>query len=372
MESQDNNINIIKKLCDCQNVKYLSSGGNGSVYLVIVDDEKFIYKIEKMDKYDENNILTSEYYRQIEFDRDVAINYPNKFLVLKNHGLITDCTYEHPKYKDVIKKLSENNNLHPRAERALKRFIRKNSQRDCYWLVYVPYLDGSYNEIQTQIYNDDNLFLDFLYQVIDSINIMKTNGYAQNDLNPNNIMYKKIRNKYRWYIIDYGYVYNNKFPMTEMDINLQKRDLFGMDLATLICFCVSPNLFKFMDQTNIKEDETVFATNIVNENIYEHIQIILNKFESKAHIIISIAICQILEPHTFLKCLLVPKKVYKKYKNDQLFPELLIYCLEHHKDETYNNILVTIKTKLLGQKAGQIYYDKYIKYKTKYISLKNP
>jgi len=366
------NIEIIKKLCNCSDVKYLSSGGNGSAFLVTINDKKIIYKLEKMDEYDTNNKLTSEYYRQIQFN-NIAINYPNKFLILENHGLITNCTYKHPKYDEFVKVLKEDTNIKPRRKRALERFLRKNSQLDCYWLAYVPYLDGSYDDIRTHIYENPDMFLDFMYQIIETINIMRNEGYSQNDLNSNNIMYKKInKNKYQWYIIDYGYVYNKKFPITILDKNLHDRDLFGMDLANLIYFCTSPSLDKFIKDNEIKEDDNIFYENIKNELIFSKIKKYLDYFEQKAHMTVSEIICKILYPDIYLKCILTPEHIYRKYKNDQLFPKILMYCLEHHNDIEYDDILLQIKNEMNKQQGGNdTYMHKYMKYKLKYINLKN-
>jgi hypothetical protein len=98
-------------------IKEIGSGYNGTAYLAEYNNIKMIYKIEKMDVYDDNEPLTSEYYRQIDFNKKIAINNPNKFLVLKSHGIIYNCEYTHPKW-DSIQHLSE----HRR-----QRFIRKNT-----------------------------------------------------------------------------------------------------------------------------------------------------------------------------------------------------------------------------------------------------
>ena len=45
-------------------------------------------KIEKLDVHDKDKIYTSEYLRQVKFDDDIAQYYPDKFTVLKGHGII--------------------------------------------------------------------------------------------------------------------------------------------------------------------------------------------------------------------------------------------------------------------------------------------
>ena len=89
-------------------IKELGSGGNGTAYLIKVGKEKLIYKLERMDKYDKTKPLTSEYYRQIKFNEEIAIHHPDKFMVLRSHGVIYDCKYEHPKHKEFVKNMGKN------------------------------------------------------------------------------------------------------------------------------------------------------------------------------------------------------------------------------------------------------------------------
>jgi predicted Ser/Thr protein kinase len=66
-------------------IKELGSGGNGTAYLVDYNGTNMVYKLEKMDVYDENTPLQSEYYRQIDFNDNIAKYHPDKFLILKAH-----------------------------------------------------------------------------------------------------------------------------------------------------------------------------------------------------------------------------------------------------------------------------------------------
>lgn len=393
MENTNKNIDIIKKICKCEDIKELGSGGNGTAFSAVKSNETLVYKIEKMDKYNENNELTSEYYRQLKFNQDIAIHYSDKFLILKDHGIITDCSYKHPTYDRNMIKYEQMINLKEKPNERLRRYYRKNSQSNCYWLAYTPYLDGSYGKIQDVIYSDSKLFLNFMYQMIQIINIMRKKGYAQNDPNPDNIMYKKINdNEYQWYIIDYGNMYNKYFPLSELDIDIRGRNLYGLDLVMFVNRCRSPNLNKFIENYNLELNNALFEENIKSEPIYLKIKKILPLFKRKAHADITTTICKILEPHIFFKCHGVAKEIYEKYVNNQLFPDILIYCLKHYNDETYDHILTMIKQKL-EQKGGQYdinilspekhmefigesvnltdkYMKKYFKYKSKYMTLK--
>lgn len=59
-----------------------------------------------MDRYDKNKPLTSEYYRQIQFDKDICQKHSDKFMTLMSHGIIHDCEYKHPndeRYREKMK-----------------------------------------------------------------------------------------------------------------------------------------------------------------------------------------------------------------------------------------------------------------------------
>ena len=108
-------------------IKELGSGGNGTVYLIQSGKEKLIYKLERMDKYDKKKPLTSEYYRQIKFNEDIAIHHPDRFMVLRSHGIIYNCDYKHPRHEEFMENMDE---------KRKRRYVRKNSQPNCYYLIY--------------------------------------------------------------------------------------------------------------------------------------------------------------------------------------------------------------------------------------------
>lgn len=171
-------------------IKELGSGGNGTVYLVDVDGEKLIYKIEKLDVWDEKKPLTSEYLRQVKFD-ELAQKHPDKLMTLKGHGIIKNCSYVHPWPASEIKN----------KERA-RRFLRKNGQSDCYYLLYQPYLDGSSKDVYDKMLQNKTMYIDFVKQMLNIISIISAAGYYQNDFSPYNIMYKKKGKSIQWYLID--------------------------------------------------------------------------------------------------------------------------------------------------------------------------
>jgi len=355
---QTENINIEKM--DMKIIKELSSGGNGTAYLVERGGEQLVYKLEKMDVFDETTPLQSEYYRQIDFNKNIAINHPDKFLVLKSHGIIFDCEYVHPKTESFNKNPDENRK---------KRFIRKNSQPNCYFLLYSPFLEGTYRTVRNIISKNQRLFLDFMYQIIDSINIMRKEGYSQNDPSFDNFMYKKNGDNYQWYIIDYGNACHKKFPISELDKDIGGRTFYCMDLVMFIHACISIDLFEYMKQHKILANFGTFITNIKKEPEYNKIiayipQSVQPDQNKKLYNRFTEIITKIQFPKIYLKCVGASEELYINYTGEQLYPEILLYCLEHCDDVIYDDVLRQIK-------KYNIFYGGYIKYKTKYLNLKN-
>lgn len=338
-------------------IKLLGSGGNGSVYLVEYKDEYLIYKIEKMDVYNEHKPLTSEYYRQIKFNKDIAIKYPDKFMILRAHGIIYNCDYKHPDHEMFMREMNE---------KRKKRYIRKNSQSNCYFLLYSPYLENSYMNVRKKIVKNPKLFLDFMYQIITSINIIRKAGYSQNDCNPNNLMFKMIDGHYQWYIIDYGNMYNPDFPLSALDKDINDRAFYGHDLLQFMETCISPNFFKFIKDHKLNKNIEVikFIENVQNENKYDdYIKYLPKNIKNKKNTLLRLIIT-ILNPILVLKCLGASYEISNEYTDTQLYPELMLYCIKHYEDKNYDKILKKIE---LLQKAQD---DLSGGYKILYLQLK--
>lgn len=322
---------------DIKFIKELGSGGNGTVYLIESNKQKLIYKLERLDIYNKNTPLQSEYYRQIEFNEDIAKYYPDKFMTLLSYGVILNCLYKHPKHEELIKKYFGDR---------LRRYIRKNSQPNCYFLIYKPYLDGSYRDIRDKIKKNPKLFLDFMYQIISSLNILRKKGYVHNDTNLDNIMYKKNHNKYQWYLIDYGNICNKKFPISELDKDIGVRLLNCKDMIKFISICITPDIKYFSDKylVDYPFNMDIYMKNLKKAAIFPNVAKYVIKYKkNKIYKTLLAYITMILYPKIHFKCMGVPENIYKKYNGKQLFPSLLVYSLQHQNDKNYDNILKKIK-----------------------------
>jgi len=122
-------INLMDSL-NLKKIKDLQCGWNGNTYLVEYINRQLVFKLEKMDVYDKSLPLTSEYFRQIDFDKQIAKKYPNKFMTLIKYDIIDNCDFIHPKTEEVLEKADI---------KRKERFIRKNSQPNCYYLLYTHF-----------------------------------------------------------------------------------------------------------------------------------------------------------------------------------------------------------------------------------------
>lgn len=344
--SRINNNSITKLMdeLDLIKVKDLDSGFNGDTFIVKnKKDELFVFKLERQDAVPSNNYdknkpnYESEYDRQIDFDKLVAQKHPDKFMVLENYGIITDCVFTHSKTDEALVKTSD---------KRKERFIRKNKQPNCYYLIYKPILDGTYKSVSAEIKNDKKLLLDFLIQIISSINIYRNLGFIHTDVNTSNIMFKKIDGKYQWYWIDYGNITNNKYPDSYLDIERKEFDPnvktnMIIDLIMLITrFCITSDIFSKKIKSNEQNDkefmEKIYdSDNSLYAEIIEYFPNI--DYQNNIKYLLFVLIFKILYPSKYAKYYNI------EYDNkEQILKDELLLCIKHSNDKTYDYLLEKI------------------------------
>jgi len=331
----DQSIDRILKDLELSFVTILDSGWNGDSYIVKNNkDRPLILKLERMDKYDKNNKFESEYHRQVDFDEHVAKKYPDKFMVLENHGIIENCVFSHSKTNDVITKADDKRKA---------RFIRKNAQPNCYYLLYKPVLDGTFKSIKDQIKNDEILLSDFLIQMIKSMNVYRKLGFIHTDVNISNIMFKRFGKKYQWYWIDYGNITNNKYPDSQLDIERKesvpfyKTDMSSDLLSLIIRFCITSNI---IDHKTSGIQKKEFIAGIYNNEKEKYDKVIeyLPKFDNEEQNKINNNI------FTLVFRILYPKEYTKYYSieydnKEQLVKDKILQCIKHSNDKTYDDLI---------------------------------
>jgi serine/threonine protein kinase len=302
--------------------KKLGVGYMGSVYSARVDGVECIYKIEKLDvEYD----TKSPYKRQVDFN-DWAKQYPDKFMTLISHGVINTCNHKQP--------------LPPQVRGKFKKELEdKNKLEKCYYLVYRPILDGTIKTIKNILTN--NQYIDMVYQLTHTINLLKNNGWYHRDIHDGNIMYKKKGNKYQWYIIDYGLIYRKEW-MINNDDKIMLKQGFNDLISIVWTICDNP-IIDHIDRHNIKLPKyETFVKRLINSSIWTDIKKYLSSSVKSNLRNESIAgIAMVINYDEYMKALGVHDRAYSYYK--QRYPELLLYMIKHVTDNDYEKILKYIK-----------------------------
>jgi len=205
--------------------------------------------------------------------------------------------------------------------------------------VYEPILDGTYKDIKNEIINNEELLLDFLIQIIESINIYRKKGFIHTDVNMSNIMYKKYKSNYIWYLIDYGNITNINYPDSLLDKERIEND---SDYKKYLVSDIISIIERFCITSNIRDHKTKYINELfddndnVNDKIIKYIPI--NDFSKKLT----------LRYKTIIFKILYPKK-YTEYYNieydnkKQLLKDKLSLCISHSNDDDYDNLLSLLK-----------------------------
>jgi serine/threonine protein kinase len=320
-----------------QTKKKLGEGVMGTVYLSDVNGQKCVTKIEKYEEV--KTPLLSSYYRQLEFD-NLAKQYPNKFLTLIQHGIIKNCSHQQklPKEahfpKDILNHLKE-----------------KNKLKDCYVLSYVPILEGTLNDVLLSLTRKQ--WIDCFIQLIESVNIMKTNGFYHRDLHGGNIMYIKKNNKYQWYIIDYGLIWRKTYPKNYDDkiMNISGNLVDCTDIMSLLWTLIKNPAFKYMIDKQIKfPPYNKFIKHIKNDSRYEKIKQMMKifKYVNKYTEYYYIDVITILYySDLWIDAIGLNSSKHKNLIINQDCPEIIIYVLKHLLDKNYTKIITYCKSKML-------------------------
>ncbi len=226
-------------------------------------------------------------------------------------------------------------------EKRRDRFIRKNSQPDCYYLLYKPVLDGTFRSIRDKIKNNEELLLDFLIQIIKSINIYRKLGFIHTDVNISNIMFKKNNTGYQWYWIDYGNITNNKYPDSLLDIERKeekscyKTDMMADLIGIIQNFCMTSNIANHKI-TGSQKKEFIKTVQENHKKKYNKVVKYLPKMELEHPMPKNVFI--------MIFKILFPKQYSNYYgieydNKKQIIKNKILICIRHSNDETYDELI---------------------------------
>jgi hypothetical protein len=193
-------------------IKKINEGFFGVVYLIKIDNKKYVLKRQKILKKDMKFDLKHNIWREIEFSQFInklPKRDKNYFMLMNNYQII-ECK---------MKKFHDNIN-----DPKLKKL---NNSKYCIDIIY-EYKNNIYNDIV--IKNKISLKEKYssLIQILNALIILKKKGYTHNDLHFGNIAYDKrnsiikirnkiIKSKYQYSLLDYGLVHHKKYPKNDFD-----------------------------------------------------------------------------------------------------------------------------------------------------------
>ena len=196
-------LELIPDYPEAKLIRTLGYGYIGTTYLTEINSEQFVTKLEK---FDGDMTLSGAYARQIAFDRAVAKNHPDVFMTISSIKLVKNSKH--------IQKVPTK----PGFDEKVSAIV--NARKHAFIFNYLPLLDGTYASVKDILTPKQELSM--LWQITYGINAMASAGFRHRDISARNIMYKKIDDEFKWYIIDYGSVWHDSFIPNEVDPYYEK------------------------------------------------------------------------------------------------------------------------------------------------------
>ena len=192
-------------------IRKIGDGFFGNIYLIKIKNKKYVLKRQKILKKDTKKNLKLLIWREIEFSEFVNKLPKNK------RGFFMEM-YE---YK-VIKC-----NINMKFDYGINdsKLKKLNESKYCLDIIYEYKNKTIYNLLKKNTISLKEKY-SFLIQILYALDIMKKNGYTHNDLHALNITYEKydnikirnynIKSKYKYSLIDYGFINNKKYKKINM------------------------------------------------------------------------------------------------------------------------------------------------------------
>jgi serine/threonine protein kinase len=300
-------------------IKIKKKIGNGTASTIYAVDFNKIPCILKISSYDDDISTKSGFSREIQFAK-FAKDYPDYFMQLVHYGVIEKC-----KYKCDIPKWA--------TGEFKKLLVAGNKLTKCCILVYFPILSYTWENkprLSTKQYYTA------IKQLVESVNIMKINGYEHRDIHLENIMYNaKLK---RWVLIDYGAIWHKSFDQSRIDVILSTSPNDMIQLIRTIC---NNAIFWYAQQKGIRLPSTKVQVERIKADIrYNDIKkYIPNTNNNDEKSLCIILICIVKYYDLYMECIGINISKYKKYIDKQVNDDLLLYMIKHSCDKNYKSIL---------------------------------
>jgi hypothetical protein len=296
--------------------KKIGEGVNGTVYTGEFNSIKCIIKKEK---YDNDTSTKSCFIREIQF-AEFAKKYPEYFMQLIYHGVIEQCDHKQP--------------IPTWADRELrKKLVAKNKLTRCSMLVYTPVLNYTWRHkpklTTVQYYTA-------IKQLVEAVDILRTNGYIHGDIHADNIMYNGKTK--RWILIDYGKIEHKSFE------GKPSRKDYTTDLMNIIWGTTDPPIMRYIQANNIKilSYDRFLKKLKSNKPIMDNIQPYIHVVNEDVYDTAITFLCMMLHPYLYIEYIKLDIDCIK-FMVKPVDLDLMLYMIKHLSDKNYKSIITHIK-----------------------------
>lgn len=218
-------------------VKKIASGSEGTVFKAKYKNKTYALKITNILKKDAKKSLASPTWREIYFATIMSKKYPNHFMKLYDHDIVSNCN------KQYFKMNIDDIDLSPRLR---KKYVNLVNSGFCSVNVYT-YVDFTLSEMINKL--SKKQLHSGIIQIAYIIYVTRKEGYINYDSGPHNIGLMKTDEKYIkifdydvptfgyiYVALDYGRVYGKNFIYTKQELkylkNFELTDTFSLKFIT--------------------------------------------------------------------------------------------------------------------------------------------
>ena len=172
---------------------------------------------------------------------------------------------------------------------------------------------------------------------------MKKAGYFHSDAGLGNILYKKKKNGYQWYIIDYSDISNSKFPVNHIDILKRKIQLqYSYDIISILGAIINRRFSKaHRIKLKIIREDMKDTLNKLDPIPDGYLPKIINN--ENLEVITKFILQLLIHPKEVFKLAGIDTSDYHEVLLDKT-KKILLLCIKHVTDKNYDKLLKEIKS----------------------------